>query len=133
AGLVQQRRRAGPALSSAPSDYAFTRRDLALLAVLTFVWGINWPVMKIGITGFPPLAFRTLSMWLGLPVLWTVLRLRRTPLVIARRDWRQLGLLTVTNMVVWHVLVIVAVQALSSGRAAILGYHKPIFLPARGV
>jgi drug/metabolite transporter (DMT)-like permease len=104
-----------------------------LLAVLTVVWGINWPVMKIGVTGFPPLAFRTLSMWLGLPVLWAVLRLRRVPLVIAGRDWRQLSLLTITNMVVWHVLVIVAVQALSSGRAAILGYTMPIFSALWGV
>ena len=30
-------------------------------------------------------------------------------------------------MLVWHVLAILAVQALSSGRAAILGYTMPIF------
>ena len=51
-------------------DYRFSARDLALLALLTVVWGLNWPVMKLGVTGFPPLSFRALSMWLGLPVLW---------------------------------------------------------------
>jgi drug/metabolite transporter (DMT)-like permease len=101
--------------------------------VLTIVWGLNWPVMKIGVTGFPPLAFRTLSMWLGLPVLWAVLRVRRIPLRIGRSDWRELGVLTITNMVVWHVLAILAVQALSSGRAAILGYTMPIFSALWGV
>ena len=121
------------ALNTARSDFAFNRRNIALLAVLTIVWGFNWPVMKVGVTGFPPLAFRTLSMWLGLPVLWAVLRLRRIPFAIARADWRELGVLTVTNMVVWHVLAIVAVQALSSGRAAILGYTMPIFSALWGV
>ena len=36
--------------------------------MLTLCWGLNWPVMKLGISGFPPLSFRTLSMWLGLPL-----------------------------------------------------------------
>ena len=89
--------------------------------------------MKEGVTGFPPLAFRTLSMWFGLPVLWAVLRLRRVPFAIARRDWHQLAVLTVTNMLVWHILAILAVQALSSGRAAILGYTMPIFSALWGV
>jgi drug/metabolite transporter (DMT)-like permease len=89
--------------------------------------------MKQGVTSFPPLGFRTLSMWFGLPVLWAVLKALRIPFAIARRDWRQLGLLTLTNMLVWHVLAILAVQALSSGRAAILGYTMPIFSALWGV
>jgi drug/metabolite transporter (DMT)-like permease len=89
--------------------------------------------MKIGVTGFPPLAFRTLSMWLGLPVLAAVLVVRRVPFTIARRDWRELASLSVTNMIVWHVLAILAVQALSSGRAAILGYTMPIFSALWGI
>ena len=36
-------------------------------------------------------------------------------------------------MIVWHVLAILAVQALSSGRAAILGYTMPIFSALWGV
>jgi drug/metabolite transporter (DMT)-like permease len=50
-------------------DFAFDRRQILLLVVLTIVWGLNWPVMKLGVTGYPPLAFRALSMWFGLPVL----------------------------------------------------------------
>ncbi|MGZ5158640.1 MAG: EamA family transporter, partial [Caldimonas sp.] len=71
--------------------------------------------MKLGVTGFPPLAFRTLSMWFGLPVLWALLRLRRVPFAIPRRDWRELAKLSLTNMIIWHVIAILAVQALSSG------------------
>jgi len=95
--------------------------------VLTLVWGLNWPVMKLGVSDFAPLGFRTLSMWFGLPVLWLVLRARRVPFAIPRSDWRELLTLSLTNMMIWHVLAILAVQALSSGRAAILGYTMPIF------
>ena len=98
-----------------------------LLVLLTVTWGLNWPVMKVGVTGFPPLTFRSISMWLGLPVLWAVTAVLKVPLRIERKDWREVGLLAVTNMLVWHVLAILAVQALSSGRAAILGYTMPIW------
>ena len=36
------------------------RRQLILLVLLTLVWGFNWPVMKLGVTDYPPLAFRML-------------------------------------------------------------------------
>lgn len=103
-----------------------------LLVLLTLVWGLNWPVMKLGVTGFPPLTFRTLCMWLGLPVLWLFLRLKGTPLRIERRDWRELAVLTVFNMLFWHTLAILAIQTLSSGRAAILGYTMPVFSAVLG-
>lgn len=109
------------------SSAHFNARQLALLAGLTLVWGLNWPIMKFGVTQFPPLSFRALSMWIGLPVLWLAVRALGQPLRIARRDWPELAKLTITNMIVWHVLAILSVQALSSGRAAILGYTMPVF------
>ena len=104
-----------------------TRQQLVTLIVLTLVWGVNWPVMKVGVTDFPPLTFRALSMLLGLPVLGAALVLMRVPFRIPRTHWPELARLTLTNMVVWHVLVILAIPLLSSGRAAILGYTMPVF------
>ncbi|MCC7152783.1 MAG: EamA family transporter [Rubrivivax sp.] len=112
----------------------FTRRQLALLVVLTLIWGLNWPVMKLGISGwpqapapYPPLTFRALSIALALPVLALGLRMLRVPLGIPRAHWAELLRLTASNMLVWHLVLVVALQSLSSGRAAILGYTMPIF------
>jgi drug/metabolite transporter (DMT)-like permease len=110
-----------------------TRLQLAGVAVVTVVWGLNWPVMKLGVTEYPPFSFRTLSMWLGLPVLWAVIRAMKVPLGIPRAHWREVALLTLTNMVAWHTLVMVAVPLLSSGRAAILGYTMPVFSAVWGM
>jgi drug/metabolite transporter (DMT)-like permease len=111
-----------------------TARQLWVLVLLTLVWGLNWPVMKAAVSGlpgapsaYPPLAFRALSMLLSLPVLGLALLVLKVPLSVPRRHWKELALLTLLNMAVWHVVVIIAVQQLSSGRSAILGYTMPVF------
>ena len=112
--------------------HQLSSRQWTVLILLTLVWGINWPIMKIGVTGFPPLTFRTLCMWLGTPILALVLVVQRVPFRIERAHWRELLLLATFNMFFWHGLIIVAVQSLSSGRAAILGYTMPMFSAVLG-
>lgn len=111
-----------------------TRRQLGVLVLLTLVWGLNWPVMKLGVSGtaaapspFPPLTFRALSLALGLPVLALALHWLKVPFAVPHAERREVLKLTLANMLVWHVVIIVAVQQLSSGRSAILGYTMPIF------
>ena len=116
-----------------------TSRQLWVLVALTLVWGLNWPAMKVAVSGlpglplsFPPLTFRAWSMVLGLPVLAAALLWLKIPLAVPRRHWPELLLLTLLNMAVWHVIVIVSLQQLSSGRSAILGYTMPIFVALWG-
>lgn len=104
-----------------------TLRQAAVLVLLTLIWGFNWPIMKLGVAFYPPLTFRAVSMWLGLPLLWVVLLGLRVPLAISREHWRELASLSVTNMLVWYAVAIIALQSLASGRAAILGYTMPVF------
>ena len=107
--------------------HKLTSTQWTLLVLLTLVWGINWPIMKLGVTGFPPLTFRSLCLWLGTPVLGLALVAMKVPFRIPRAHWRELLVLAVFNMFIWHALIIIAVQSLSSGRAAILGYTMPMF------
>jgi drug/metabolite transporter (DMT)-like permease len=115
-------------------------RQAWVLVALTLVWGLNWPVMKVGVSGlpgapsaYPPLAFRALSMGLGLPLLALALLLMKVPLRLTRPLWGEVARLALLNMIVWHVIVIVALQQLSSGRSAILGYTMPIFAAVWGL
>ena len=106
---------------------ALSRRDWILLVLLTLAWGINWPIMKIGVRDFPPLTFRALCMLGGLPTLWLAARAQGVTLTIAPGQIRAIARLTVSNMLIWHVCVILGVRLLSSGRAAILGYTMPVW------
>lgn len=106
---------------------ALSRKDWILLTLLTLFWGINWPIMKIGVTDFPPLTFRTLSMLGGLPVLWIAARMQGAALTIPSGRFMEVVRLTVPNMLIWHVFMILSVTLLTSGRAAILGYTMPVW------
>ncbi|MBX3635342.1 MAG: DMT family transporter [Rubrivivax sp.] len=115
-------------------------RQLWVLALLTLVWGLNWPVMKLGVSGsaalpggYPPLTFRVVSMLLGLPVLGAALVWLKVPLTLPRAHWPEVVRLALPNMIVWHVVIILAIQSLSSGRSAILGYTMPVFSALWGV
>ena len=87
-----------------------TQQQLATLVLLTLVWGLNWPVMKLGVSDFPPLSFRALSIVLGVQVLGLALVLLKIPFRVPRRYWPELGLLTVSNMLIWHICIILAVK-----------------------
>jgi drug/metabolite transporter (DMT)-like permease len=104
-----------------------SRRDWILLVLLTLCWGINWPIMKIGVRDFPPLTFRTLGMIGGVATIWLAARMQGVPLAIRRDQIRPIFMLAVPNMLIWHVFIILGVKMLSSGRAAILGYTMPIW------
>ncbi len=106
---------------------SLSRKDWLLLVLLTLSWGLNWPIMKMGVRDFPPLTFRTVSMIGGLPALWLAARMQGASLAIPRGKACDVVRLAVPNMLIWHVFVILAVKMLSSGRAAILGYTMPVW------
>lgn len=106
---------------------SLSRKNWILLILLTLCWGINWPIMKIGVRDFPPLTFRTLSMIGGLPALWIAARMQNASLAIPRGQLIDVLRLAIPNMLIWHVFMILGVKMLSSGRAAILGYTMPVW------
>jgi drug/metabolite transporter (DMT)-like permease len=104
-----------------------TRTQGIALVLLTLLWGVNWPVMKSAVSVYPPMSFRALSMLFGVPCLALGLVFFKVPFTIPRQHWREVTVLALTNMVVWHVCVMIALPGLTSGRAAILGYTMPVF------
>lgn len=111
---------------------ALSRKDALQLVVLTVLWGLNWPVMKLGVRDFAPLSFRTLCMAGGAVLLAAIARSQGHSLRVARQHWRELVLLGLTNMALWCALSIWGLKLLSSGRAAILGYTMPVWVALIG-
>lgn len=107
---------------------ALTRRQLAGLVVLTLMWGINWPIMKLSLRELSPLHFRALTMGLGAVVLAIYFGGRGIRLVPqGRGEWRDVLVLGLPNVLGWHALSIIGVSQLPAGRAAILGFTMPVW------
>ena len=106
--------------------------DGFLLAVLTLIWGLNWPIMKLALADFAPLTFRAISLFGGLILFLSVIRMRGLPLRIPREHWREVFVLGLFNLVFWMVLSILGIGMLSSGRAAILAYTLPVWVAVIG-
>ncbi len=104
-----------------------------MLIALTFFWGINWPILKLGVIDFPALTFRTSSMLGGLVILAIAVKSQGQSFVIERKFWPELVWITFTNMIVWYTCSIYAVKLLATGRAAILGYTLPIWTALFGL
>lgn len=102
-------------------------RSLGLMGLLTLLWGMNWSVMKIGVTQLPPLWFRSIGLVLGTALLGLVLVLRGTSLRVSRASLGRIVALSFPNIMVWYGLVTMAMTMLPAGRAAILGFTMPIW------
>ncbi len=122
-----------PSRPIAPHTTMLTRRQLWGLLVLTLMWGVNWPMMKLSLQQLTPLYFRASTMLLGAAWLFVYLALRTGARMWPRgREWGAIVLLGLPNVLGWHTLSIFGVQELASGRAAILGFTMPIITVVLG-
>ena len=108
-------------------------RSIALMAVLTLVWGMNWSVMKIGAMQLPPLWFRGLGLVMGTSLLGLVLAVRGTSLRLPGGALTRVVTLSFPNIMVWYSVVTIGVTLLPAGRAAILGFTMPAWAALIGV
>jgi len=111
-----------------------TRRQLIGLVLLTLMWGLNWPIMKLSLRELSPLHFRALTMACGalaMALYFGARGLRMWP--HGRGEWRDVVVLGLPNILGWHGLSIIGVAHLPAGRAAILGFTMPVWTVLLGV
>lgn len=104
-----------------------SRRQLLSVLVLTLMWGVNWPMMKISLGEISPMYFRAITMSCGALWLFAYYRARGLRMLPEGREWRSVVMLGLPNMLGWHTVSILGVKELASGRAAILGFTMPIW------
>lgn len=108
-------------------------RTLVALVLLTLFWGVNWPVMKLSLGEITPLYFRAFTITGGLMLLLVWFPSRGISLRVPRSQWGRVLVLALPNIIGWHCFSIFGLQALASGRAAILGFTMPIWTVLLGV
>ncbi|MCW5747358.1 MAG: DMT family transporter [Alphaproteobacteria bacterium] len=101
---------------------------LALLALLTLLWGTNWPLFRLALEGLSVWSFRTFVAAIAAVALFGAAKLRGERLSVPRRLWLPLLAASIGNITVWGIATTVAVLYLPSGQASILAYTMPLWL-----
>jgi drug/metabolite transporter (DMT)-like permease len=97
------------------------------VAVLTLVWGCNWPVLKMGVSQFEPLTFRSVTLPFAALGMLTVARLSGDAIRVPRTLWPKVAALAFFNITGWNGLVLFGLAQLPAGRSAIIAYTMPVW------
>lgn len=98
-----------------------------MLALLSVVWGINWPIIKIALEGVPVLWFRTICLIVGALGLLAIAPLGGHSIRLPRKMIVPMIAVGLFNVTGWHILSGFAITLTSSGHAAIVGYTMPVW------
>jgi drug/metabolite transporter (DMT)-like permease len=99
-----------------------------LLALVVFVWGANWPTMKVGLEYITPLWFASARFWLGSLCLFGFLALTGRLAWPTRRDLPVLVSVALSQMAFFQPLVNFGLSHVTAGRGAVLVYTTPLWV-----
>ena len=116
-----------PAPEEAATHGQITAGTLIQILVLMLVWGINWPVMKIGVAELAPLTFRAVTLPFAAIGMLVFAIICGDSIRIPRQLWGKVAVLALFNIAGWNGLVLFGVQQLPAGRSAILAYTMPLW------
>lgn len=109
------------------SEHPIPRRAIALLIVLTLVWGTNWPLFAYAVREISVWTFRAVAVVIAGMSLLAVARARGLSLRIPRRHWATVGLATFFYLVIWNIASTYSAILIPSGQSAVLGFTMPLW------
>jgi drug/metabolite transporter (DMT)-like permease len=105
---------------------------LALLALLTVIWGTNWPLFRIALDELPVLTFRSLVLITAVVVLAAIVPMRGESFAVPKGKWPALIAASAMNIFIWHIATSLAVLYIPSGHASVLAYTMPLWVALIG-
>ncbi len=112
---------------TAKNPHHIPPRALVLLAILTLLWGTNWPLFPYAVREVSVWTFRAIGVTLAGSTLLAVARARGLSLAIPRAAWPTIVTATLFYLVLWNIASTYAAILIPSGQAAILGFTMPLW------
>jgi drug/metabolite transporter (DMT)-like permease len=109
-----------------------TQSALILLAGLSLVWGLNWPIIKVALSTIPVIPFRALCLAISGPALLAIAAARGFGIAVPRREILPLLLAALFNITLWHLFTGFGVSEMPAGRASIIAYTMPVWATLLG-
>lgn len=103
------------------------RAAVVLIAAISVLWGLNWPVMKVAVTELSPWTFRATCVVVSGVGLMLLAWATGETLAVPRRQWRALLVVSVFSVTGWHLFSAFSLVHMGGGRGAIVAYTMPIW------
>jgi drug/metabolite transporter (DMT)-like permease len=100
---------------------------LALLAVLTVLWGVNWPMMKLAVAEIPVWTFRSICLLGAGGGFILICRLAGQSFRVPRGQVRPLLVVSLFNVTIWHICSATGLVHLAASRATIIAFTMPLW------
>lgn len=108
------------------SDTSFCK-GLALLALLSLLWGLGWPAMKVCLAEIRPWTFRAICLMAAGSGLLALACAGGKHLRVPAEDLMPLVVTSIINITGWHILSAHGIAAMQASRAAIVAYTMPLW------
>jgi drug/metabolite transporter (DMT)-like permease len=113
--------------NSSPSRPGSSLKGLLLLALLSLLWGLGWPTMKICLSEIRPWTFRAICLMAAGSGLLALARAGGNRLKVPVGDLKPLVVTSLINITGWHILSAHGIAAMHASRAAIVAYTMPLW------
>ncbi|HTR85403.1 MAG TPA: DMT family transporter [Reyranella sp.] len=107
-------------------------KALALLPVLTIVWGTTWPLFHVALAEAGPWTFRTGVLSVSAVLLAAYVHVRGESFAVPKGRWLPLCVSAFFNLGFWNIATSLAVMYLPSGHASVLAYTMPLWVALLG-
>ena len=104
-----------------------SRLGLFLLFAVALGWGVNWPILKVGLAELSPWTFRMYVVPTSGLILLLVARLSGLALRVPRHLWPAFAVVTFFQITMWCVLGAYGVAYLGASRGALLAFTMPLW------
>jgi drug/metabolite transporter (DMT)-like permease len=99
-----------------------------MLVVLSLIWGLTWPLMKVALNEIPPLTMRAAAAVLGAATYFVLCVVMRRRLYIRSvRIWGHVLVGALLNIVAFSLFSAFAQLAAATSRVTIVAYTMPIW------
>ncbi len=103
------------------------RLGLFLVIAVGLAWGVNWPVLKVGLSEMPPWTFRALMVTPSGLLLLALARATGAGAALPHGQWPSFLLLTFVNITAWYALSAMALRFLASTDGVLIAFTMPLW------
>ncbi|MFT8314880.1 MAG: DMT family transporter [Clostridium sp.] len=97
------------------------------LAYLVFMWGLNWPLTKLGLLYAPPLLFAGIRTFIGGLIL-LIFALPRYKKLNIKRTWHIYLISSVLNIILYYALMTFGLLYIPAGIFSAIVFLQPVLL-----